>query len=115
MRRPFWSNMYTFIRGNFKAPEEAGLVRKSLTRCAHWSEQESNTLLLCYIASVVLIQLLGRQVSTMVDIMGVLEETSKDKTTSTIRRHLRRVIKLNPVLISYCDSSIQEVYNELVS
>ena len=89
-------------------------MRKPLTRCSHWSREESNKLLLCYIASVTLIKLLGKQVPTMVCIMSVLEETSRDKTTSVIRRHLRGLMKKTPMLFTYCDNSIRDLYNALV-
>ena len=52
---------------------------------------------------------------TMVEIMSVLEESSKDKSTSPIRRHLRSLFKKTPMLHHYCDNSIQDVFTDMVS
>ena len=109
------NNMVSFIRANYRAPSEAGRMRKPLTRCSHWTQEESKKLLLCYVASVSLMKLVERLVPTMVEIMSVIEESSKDKSTSPIRRHLRSLFKKTPMLHNYCDNSIQDVYTSLVS
>ncbi|KAI6660383.1 General transcription factor 3C polypeptide 1-like [Oopsacas minuta] len=111
--RVYSSNMMSFIRANIKCPEESGLMRKSLTRCSPWTQEENKKLLLCYITSVTLIKLLQKQVSTMVNIMSVLVETSRDKPTSAIRRNLRGLFKKTPMLHNYSDISIQDIYNDL--